>query len=98
MVHCNSEVWASISTLTGFTDFAFPIWGLILCLSKSSFEAFSYLSEECEALIRYFPFASKHFFPVENVQIMKTQIYPYLTISQAVKEENREALPKKGGQ
>ena len=64
-------------------------------MSKSSFETFSYLSEECEALIRDFPFVSKHFFPVEDVQIMKTQIYPYLTISQAVKEENREALPKK---
>ena len=67
-------------------------------MSKSSFETFSYLSEECEALIRDFPFVSKHFFPVEDVQIMKTHIYPYLTISQAVKEENREALPKKGVQ
>ena len=67
-------------------------------MSKSSFETFFYLSEECEALIRDFPFVSKHFFPVEDVQIMKTQIYPYLTISQAVKEENREALQKKGVQ
>ena len=67
-------------------------------MSKSSFETFSYLSEECEAMIRDFPFVSKHFFPVEDVQIMKTQIYPYLTISQAVKEENREALLKKGVQ
>ena len=67
-------------------------------MSKSSFETFSYLSEECEAMIRDFPFVSKHFFPVEEVQIMKTRIYPYLIISQAVKEENREALPKKGVQ
>ena len=49
-------------------------------------------------MIRDFPFVSKHFFPVEDVQIMKTRIYPYLIIFQAVKEENREALPKKGVQ
>ena len=65
-------------------------------MSKSSFETFSYLSEESEALIR--DFRLQIFFPVEDVEIMKTQIYPYLTISQAVKEENREALPKKGVQ
>ena len=29
---------------------------------------------------------------------MKARLYPYLTISQAVKEENREVLPKKGVQ
>ena len=29
---------------------------------------------------------------------MKARLYPYLTISQAMKEENREVLQKKGFQ
>ena len=58
------------------------------CSLKSSFETFSYPSEECEALIRDFPFIGKYFFPVEDVKIMKARLYPYLTISQAMKTFN----------
>ena len=35
------------------------------CSLKSSFETFSYPSEECEALIRDFPFIGKYFFPLK---------------------------------
>ena len=35
---------------------------------------------------------------IKKKKIMKARLYPYLTISQAVKEENREVLPKKGVQ
>ena len=41
------------------------------CSLKSSFETFSYPSEECEALIRDFRSIGKYFFPVEDVKIMK---------------------------